>query len=73
MRPRPVEHSQVLNSFRTRDRDQTGMATCTTTKAAVAVKVLAIGKAVRVLGALGIPYTQPLVGKLVIEPPPGFR
>jgi hypothetical protein len=40
------------------------------TKAALAAKVLAIKEAVRVLEDLDIPYTQPLFGKLVIEPPP---
>ena len=40
------------------------------TKAAIAAKVLAIEEAVRVLEDLDIPYTQPLFGKLVIEPPP---
>ena len=40
------------------------------TKAAIAAKVVATEKAVRVLEALGIPYSQPLFGKLIIEPPP---
>jgi hypothetical protein len=40
------------------------------TKAALAAKVLAIEEAVCLLKDLDIPYTQPLFGKLVIEPPP---
>ena len=43
------------------------------TKAALAAKVLAIEEAVRVLEDWNVPYTQPLFGKLVIEPPPGLR
>jgi hypothetical protein len=43
------------------------------TKAALAARVLAIKEAVRVLEPLGIPYTQPLFGKLVIEPPPAVQ
>ena len=43
------------------------------TKAALAAKVLAIKEAVRVLEDLDIPFTQPLFGKLVIEPPPAVQ
>ena len=43
------------------------------TKAALAAKFLAIKEAVRVLEDLDIPYTQPLFGKLVIEPPPAVQ
>jgi hypothetical protein len=43
------------------------------TKAALAAKVLAIEQAVRVLESLDIPYTRPLFGKLVIEPPPAVQ
>jgi hypothetical protein len=43
------------------------------TKAAIAVKVLAIEQAVRVLEDLDIPYTQLLLGKLVIEPTPKIQ
>ena len=43
------------------------------TKAALVAKVLAIEEAVRVLEDLDIPYTQPLFGKLVIEPPPAVQ
>jgi hypothetical protein len=40
------------------------------TKAALAIRVLAIEKAVHVLEDANIPYTHSLFGKLVIEPPP---
>ena len=43
------------------------------TKAALVAKVLAIKEAVRVLEDWDIPYTQPLSGKLVIEPPPAVQ
>ena len=43
------------------------------TKAALALKILAVEKAVRVLEDLDIPYTQPLFGRLVIEPPPAVQ
>jgi hypothetical protein len=43
------------------------------TKAAIAVKVLAIEQAVRVLEDLDIPYAQLLLGKLVIEPTPKIQ
>ena len=39
------------------------------TKAALAAKVLAVEEAVRVLESANVRYTQPLFGKLVIEPP----
>ena len=43
------------------------------TKAALATKVLAIEQAVRVLESANVRYTQPLSGKLVIEPPPAVQ
>jgi hypothetical protein len=43
------------------------------TKAALALKVLAIEKAIGVLEYSRVPYTQPLSGKLVIEPPAGIE
>ena len=46
------------------------METSTRTKAALAAKVLAIKETVRVLEDANVRYTQPLFGKLVIEPPP---
>ena len=43
------------------------------TRSALAAKVLAIEEAVRVLEDGNVPYTQPLAGKSVIEPPPAVQ
>ena len=40
------------------------------TKSALALKAEAIEKAVRILEDASVTYTQPLFGKLVVEPPP---
>jgi hypothetical protein len=46
------------------------METCTTDQGGSRGKVLAIEEAVRALESANVRYTQPLFGKLVIEPPP---
>ena len=65
--------SEILNSFRIRIETRQVWRRAPRTKAAIAAKVLAIEEAVRVLEDLDIPYTQPLFGKLVIEPPPAVQ
>ena len=43
------------------------------TRAALAMKAEAIKKAVRILDEASVTYTQPLFGKLVVEPPPTIQ
>jgi hypothetical protein len=43
------------------------------TEASLAAKVFAIKEAIRVMEDLNVPYIQPLLGKLVIEPPPAVQ
>ena len=65
--PEPSTHSEVRIETRQVWRRSPR------TKAAIAARVLAIEEAVRLLEDLNIPYTQPLFGKLVIEPPPEIQ